>query len=66
MPRFHIPVSDITDGIKYQEIEKWASINHLKFTAKLEEKFYIELDMHEIADMSRLKISKRFPKGMNK
>lgn len=49
---FDIPVDQVNDGIKYQEIEKWNSLNHLRFTTKLEDTFDIELDMDEITDMS--------------
>ena len=60
---FNIPVSDVNDEIQYQEIEKWDSVNHLRFTAKLEEKFDIELDMDEITDMSSVKKIKEILKG---
>ena len=49
---FDIQESDVNDDIKYQEIEKWDSINHLNFVSKLEEEYDIELDMDEIIDMS--------------
>jgi len=52
---FDIPESKIHDDIKYQEIEKWDSLNHLNFTSRLEEEFDIELDMDEIIDMSSVK-----------
>jgi len=60
---FNIPVSDVTDDIKYQEIEKWDSVNHLRFTAKLEEVYDIELDMDEITEMSSVKKIKEILKG---
>ena len=49
---FGISVKQVHDDIKYQEIEKWDSLNHLRFTAKLEEVYDIELDMDDIIDMS--------------
>lgn len=52
---FEIPEEDIHDDIKYQEIEKWDSLNHLNFVSKLEEKYDIELDMDDIIDMSSVK-----------
>ena len=52
---FNIPVSDVNDNIEYKEIEKWDSLNHLRFTAKLEEVFDIDLDMDEITEMSSVK-----------
>ncbi len=60
---FNIPVSDVNEDIQYQEIEKWDSVNHLRCTAKLEEKFDIELDMDEITDMSSVKKIKEILKG---
>ncbi len=52
---FNIPVEQVHDNIKYQEIEKWDSLNHLKFTARLEEVYDIELDMDDIINMSSVK-----------
>lgn len=49
---FDIPVEKVTDDIQYQGIEKWDSLNHLKFTSRLEDEFDIELDMDDIIDMS--------------
>ena len=52
---FSIPVEAVHDDIKYQEIEKWDSLNHLRFTARLEEVYDIELEMDDIVDMSSVK-----------
>lgn len=52
---FNIPLEQVHDDIKYQEIEKWDSLNHLKFTARLEEVYGIELDMDDIINMSSVK-----------
>ena len=49
---FGIPVAEVNDDIQYQSIEKWDSLNHLRFTTMLEEEFDIELDMDDIIDMS--------------
>ncbi len=56
---FNIPISDVEDDIKRQEIEKWDSVNHLRFTAKLEKVFNLELDMDEITDLSSVKKNQR-------
>ena len=52
---FNIPISEVNDSIQYQGIEKWDSLNHLKFTVKLEEEYNIDLDMDDIIDMSSVK-----------
>ncbi len=52
---FGVPEDEVHDDIKYQEIEKWDSLNHLNFVSKLEETYGIELDMDEIIDMSSVK-----------
>ena len=52
---FNVPMDEIHDDIQYQEIEKWDSLNHLRFTSRLEEAFDIELDMDDIVEMSSLR-----------
>lgn len=49
---FDISPEQVRDDIKYQGIEKWDSLNHLKFTSRLEEVYDIELDMDDIINMS--------------
>lgn len=49
---FGLKAEDVTDDIQYQSIEKWDSLNHLRFTSRLEEVFDIDLDMDDIIDMS--------------
>lgn len=49
---FDISVDQVHDDIQYQGIEKWDSLNHLKFTSRVEEEYEIELDMDDIIDMS--------------
>lgn len=49
---FDIPAKEVHDGIEYQSIESWDSLNHLEFASMVEEEFDIELDMDEIIDMS--------------
>ena len=52
---FDIPSEQVNDNIQYQGIEKWDSLNHLKFTSRLEEVYDIELDMDDIINMSSVK-----------
>lgn len=52
---FDIPAEQVHDDIQYQGIEKWDSLNHLKFTSRLEEVYDIELDMDDIINMSSVK-----------
>ena len=32
---FGLKAEDVTDDIQYQSIEKWDSLNHLRFTSRL-------------------------------
>ena len=50
-----IKEEDVTDELKYQEIDAWDSLSHLNLVAKLEEEYKIELDMDEITSMSDVK-----------
>lgn len=60
---FDIETSKVTDELKYREIEKWDSLNHLKMTNRLEEVFDIELDMDEIIEMSSVGKIKEILRG---
>jgi acyl carrier protein len=52
---FDVATEQVHNGIQYQGIEKWDSLNHLKFTSRLEEAYDIELDMDDIINMSSVK-----------
>ncbi|MEL6820471.1 MAG: acyl carrier protein [Calditrichota bacterium] len=60
---FDIETEKVTDELKYREIEKWDSLNHLKMTNRLEEVFDIELDMDEIIEMSSVGKIKEILRG---
>lgn len=60
---FDIETEKVTDELKYREIEKWDSLNHLKMTNRLEEVYDIELDMDEIIEMSSVGKIKEILRG---
>ena len=60
---YDIETEKVTDELKYREIEKWDSLNHLKMTNRLEEVFDIELDMDEIIEMSSVGKIKEILRG---
>ena len=60
---FDIESEKVTDELKYRELEKWDSLNHLKMTNRLEEVFDIELDMDEIIEMSSVGKIKEILRG---
>ena len=42
----------VVDSLRYQEIEKWDSISHMILIAELEDTFEIEIDTHDVIEMS--------------
>ena len=44
--------ADVLPGLKYQDIETWDSVGHMRLVAALEEAFDIMLDTDDIIDLS--------------
>ena len=42
----------VVDSLRYQEIEKWDSISHMILIAELEDTFGIEIETHDVIEMS--------------
>ena len=47
-----VPVTDISDNLKYNSIPKWDSTAHMILIAALEDEYDILLDTDDIIDMS--------------
>ena len=42
----------VVDSLRYQEIEKWYSLSQMILIAELEDTFGIEIDTHDVIEMS--------------
>ena len=50
--------ADMLPGIKYQDIETWDSVGHMRLMAALEESFDIMMDIDDIIDFGSYEIGK--------
>lgn len=49
-----IPLSEITDELKYNQDKRWDSTAHMILIAQLEAEFDVMMDIDDIIDMSSL------------
>jgi len=47
-----IDIEQVSDELKYQEIEQWDSAAHMVLVALLEDRYNVMLDTDDIIDMS--------------
>jgi acyl carrier protein len=47
-----LPVSDIHDGIAYDQTKNWDSVAHLSLVAAIDSGFEIMMDTDDVIDMS--------------
>ena len=50
-----VPESEVNDDTAYNSYEPWDSLKHLKFVAKFEEDFGIDIDMDDVIAMDTFK-----------
>ena len=58
-----VPESEVNDDTAYNSYESWDSLKHLKFVAKFEEDFGIDIDMDDVIAMDTFKKVKEIVKG---